>query len=260
MAEAKLDQDTAAQVNNETAVAIPGTVAHRVNDILSANLGDVGGDVGMADIRLPRLNIVYGVGELAAVFTAGDLVLGGDILLAHRGEPVYLIVLSAATFWREYLTPELRTTGLRPREFLTESEAQKAGGTTEWINGVGPTFSKAMTMRLLVQKPDNVEGGPFGVDLGDKVYAPALWTVDKTAYQRVGPAITSARNFALRKTGLISGMFELKTAMEKSKRGNVVPMPTIRYFAPVSTDAQAAIRALFGIEAAAPKELRASNA
>lgn len=197
--------------------------AHRPKAVLGA----VTGESGAGDFRLPRLQIAYGVGDLAATFNPGDLVLGGDTLLVHKGEPLKLIVLSAVQYWKEYPTQEMREARIMPRVFATAAEVQAAGGTTEWINGVGPTYSRAMDLNLLILKPKDIVSGLFGVklDATDAEYAPAIFSVDKTAYQKVGTKIQTAANFSLRERGLLSGLWQLSTTSEKKKNGNMIIVP-----------------------------------
>jgi len=201
----------------ETGLATRGDVA----------VGAVAGDFSQSDLRMPRLQIAYGVGGLAENFQPGDLVLAQDNLLVHKGEPLQLIVCSAVAYWKEYLSREQFASGTRPRTFMTEAEVRTNGGTTTWVGDKGPSFSKAMDLKMLIRKPKDLVCGLFGLTLSGVEYAPAVWSVDKSAYRRVSPVILSAAMFALKAKGLLSGLFELKTQTEKIN-GNVTVVPSIK--------------------------------
>jgi len=210
-------------------------------------LGTVQGEFSMEEMRLPRLQIAYGVGNLAENFNPGDFVLGGDNLLVHKGEPLRIIILTAGQYWKEYLSAEQFTAGLRPRSFLTEQEVHKEGGTTAWVNGVGPTFNRAMNIKMLIEQPKDVICGLFGVEIKDKIYAAAVWDVDKTAFKRVGPVVMSAAQFSLRTKGLLNGVFELANRVEKvGKNQNATVVPSIKLAGYNDDETIEAIKAVFG--------------
>lgn len=209
-------------------------------------LGVISGEVSSADIRVPWLKLVYGVGSLAEKFNPGSLVLGDDNLLVEKAQPLNIIILSASQVWKEYL--KQYTPGVLPRTYMTEAEVRKNGGTTTWsADGTqGPTFSPALTMKLLIQKPEGITCGLFGLELGDSLWAPAKWSVDKTAYKRVGPTILTTAAFSLRKRGLLSGIWEIRTAAEKSRTGNLTIVPTIRLIGHAPDSLVEQIKAVFG--------------
>jgi hypothetical protein len=134
---------------------------------------------------------------------------------------------------------------------MTEAEVAKNGGTTRWVNNVGPSFNSAMDLKLLLEKPEELVCGLFGISVGGKLYAPAIFSVDKSAYRRVAPVIVSTANFALRARGLISGVWELKNGVEKINGNNTV-VPGIRLVEHLSDEAIKEINTLFGAIANAP--------
>lgn len=213
---------------------------------MDVGVGEIVGDIGAADLRMPRLKITYGVGQLAEKFNPGDIILGDDNLLVHKGEALNVVIVSAGVYWKEYLGNDQFNAGVKPRVYATEKEVLAAGGTTAWVNDAPPTFSKAMDLKLLVLKPDNLVCGLFGLTLGGKDYAPAVWTVDKTAYRIVGPVVLSTGSFALRKKGLLSGLFEIKTGTVKRKTNSVIA-PAIRLVGSTSDEFIAEAKAALGL-------------
>lgn len=190
------------------------------------SIGNMDGDVSVSDLRFPRLQVAYGVGGLAENFAPGDLVLDKEHLLAKKNEPIRIIIINTLTYWKEYTT---YGTGQMPRTFNTEKEANDAGLTTKWTNGEGPQCKKAMDLRMLIKKPENLTCGLFGIEADGAEYAPAIWSVDKTAYERVNGKLTPVASFALKKLGLLYGAWEISTATEKTKSGNVIIVPNIKY-------------------------------
>jgi hypothetical protein len=220
---ASMDDITDTQEHNLPAVVDTGM-----------KLGAVDGDVSASDFRLPRLQIAYGVGGLAENFHPGDLVLAGENLLVEKGKPLRVIVLQATTYWKEYTSgKKFIPGGPLPQCFKTAAEAHDAGFTTEWTTdpttGVksGPGCSKAMQLKLLIEQPEGILCTLFGIKLGKKIYAPAIWDVDKSAYRRIQPVVQTASSFSLRERGLLSGVFEIMTKFEKIG-DNMTPVPMMK--------------------------------
>jgi hypothetical protein len=213
----------------------------------SMMVGELAGERTSEDVSFPWLNIAYGVGGLAQKgFNPGDVVLDDEYLLAKSGDPVLFIPVKSFLFWKEYLTQDMWAAGQTPKVFATLDEVKAAGGTTEWANGQGPTYSRAMDLRLLVQKPEGLVCGMFGLDLQGKVYAPARWSLDKTAFKRAGGPIIQAHDYALAKTGgMIGGTFEVRTHRSKTASGNTTVIPVTRLVQTNSPELVAEIRERF---------------
>ncbi len=182
---------------------------------------------------LPRLYVVSNTGKLVEEFTSGDLLLDKEIVLAGKGEPLEIVVLCTTSFWKERLEydPDSNTP---PRVFVTAEDVKKAGGTTEWVNhpdgtSTGPSFSRAMHLRVLIRKPKHVVSARFfEVPGSDGEYTLAMWDIDKTAYKRVAPILKSHATFGLRERGLHSGRFALSTKTTKVGK-NVIVVPELKF-------------------------------
>lgn len=221
------------EVTQETAVAPPMTMA----------IGQMSGDVAMTDLKFPRLQIAYGVGGLASNFTPGDIVLDKEHQLVKKKTPLRVIIVNTVTYWKEYTA---FGSGAIPRVFKTAEEVSRAGLTTTWVNGMAPQAKKAMDLRLLIKKPEGLICGLFGIKLDGGEYAPALWSVDKTAYDRINDKLTPVAGFALREKGLLYGAWDVSTDMETRKNGNVVVVPVLKYVGMNSDQLVNEIKALFG--------------
>lgn len=198
----------------------------------NAVLGAVTGETTQSDVKIPYLQIAYGVGKLSKDFNPGDFVLGGEHLLVHKREKLVVVVLTAQKFYKERLSKQELDSGLRPRSYTTELEVIKNGGSTEWKDGpnktrIGPSFGPAMDMKLLIRKPDALDQGVFGLELDGAFYAPCYFSVDKSGYNRVGKEIVSAGGLALAKVGLLAGLWELTTDIEEIN-GNQTVVPRIK--------------------------------
>lgn len=209
-------------------------------------LGQISGELDAKDFRVPRLDTAYGVGQYVGKFAAGSLILGKDHLLVQINEPLRIVILSAIKYWKEYISNDQWGAGIRPRQFATEEEVKAAGGTIDWgPNNERPSYGGAMDAKILIQKPDAITCGMFGVEIEGKLWAPAIWTVDKLAYRRAGTAILSAAAFALKARGLLSGLFEVKNTIEKVNGKNTV-VPNVRLVSHNSVEFIEAVGQVFG--------------
>jgi len=191
--------------------------------------GTIQGEVHESDIKLPHLQIVYDVGSLSQTFNPGDLVLDKDTKLASMGEKLHVIILNARQFWKERLSMEAYKNGDRPRSFDKEDDAIKAGGITRWgDDGKMPTFSKALALNMLVERPKGVVSGLFGIPILKQLYAPATWTLEKSGYNKAAPTILACSQLTLRRLGGIhAGTFSIRTE-KQPVRGCRIIMPVVK--------------------------------
>lgn len=244
--DAEMDSDSRARIEEvddtaETAVALR----------YGGTIGALTGDISQSDIPMPPLNVVYGVGDLAAKFSPGDLVLDREHLLVQKTQPLNVIIVSGQIYWKEYLDQAAYASGLIPRIFRDEDEVLAAGGTTAYgPNDEKPTFKRAATLKLLIEKPEKVECYLFTIDLLGKKYAPAKWFVDKTAYARargrgVGLELMKQASFALKQRGLLAGKWQVTTGFEDIGQNKVVA-PNIRLVGQFTDDEIAQIKTAIG--------------
>lgn len=238
MAEKPIDTAAVEEDINGTGEEQTGIVTR--DDFTPAPIGGISGSaMDTVSFKLPRLKIAYGVGGLAAEFNQGDLVLnvggkdGENYLLVHKEQPLQIIVLAMDTYWKEYLSKEDWDAGVRPREFLTTDEVEAVGGTWKMPPyGSGkplPTFGGAAHIKLFVEKPEGIVCGLFGVTLKDRIFAPAVWSVDKGAFRNVASVIKNDRGFALRDRGLLSVTYTVATSVTVNPAKNrTIVTPKLR--------------------------------
>jgi hypothetical protein len=241
MATRKEDKNTEAeaQMNDTPAqtTAVAGHPTHAVGQL----------DIDSLDIRnlpIPQLRITYGVGNLSEFFNPGDLILGDDSLLVKKLEGLEIIVYDLHPYWKEYLA--FGAEGF-PNTFDTKAEVAEAGGTTEWANNVGPTYSPAVTIKMLIKKPEGIVSGMFSMALADGAeYAPAIMYLDKSAYKKTGESLVSTCIHSL-KGNMLAGKFEISTYSTKSRSGNMVIVPKIKLLVERNSyEMQTSIKSLLG--------------
>ena len=118
-------------------------------------MGSVVGDIDASDITIPRLNLVQGVGNLAELFTPGQIVLNQETVLSNGSTPVEITVLSARKQFIENLGFD---EDARPKVFDTLDEVHAAGGTINWIGDTRPTYVPVLHANIIVKAPAGVEG------------------------------------------------------------------------------------------------------
>jgi hypothetical protein len=223
-----------------------------------APLGGMSGDaMGSVRIQIPRLKIAYGVGGLATDFNQGDLVLqvggkdGTKYLLCPKGKAggLGVIILSVESYWKQWVSQDDWTAGIRPTEFATEEEVKANGGITAWgpygSNAPKPTHSPAGHIKMLIQKPDDVTAGVFGIVLDGREFCPAVWSIDKGAFKSVGGTIKSDLGFALKEVGSVGATYQLGVAVEMNpKTGKTSVTPRMRILKHHTPEVVAELRGL----------------
>lgn len=190
---------------------------------------------GDDNLQLPRLKVAFGTSKWATEggFPVGSMVINDSVLIAKMKEKVSVIILSVKEYWKQYVTPVDWDAGVKPAILLTYEDVvayvKEHGGRLTWDNmtGQGPSFGKAMNMKMLLQQPEGVEDGMFGITIDGKKYTPVVWDIDKKSAASVGPKVNTAAKFTHRARGIHSGLFHLWTQMEVSKKnpGNSTPVP-----------------------------------
>ena len=212
------------------------------------SVGASAGEVDQSDLKIPYLSIAYGVGKLSEKFNPGDLVVGGEHLIAKKTERVRIVILTDVKYYKERLNQQDYANGMRPRVFLTKEEVAAAGGTLEWSEDetgrIAPTFGPALDMKILIEKPEHLDQSIFGVEIDGKSYAPAYFSVDKSGYTRVGKEVQTSKSMSLSKSGILGGVWELWTETQKINGNNTV-VPMIKLVSRTTDNFRTEVKALF---------------
>jgi len=191
--------------------------------------GQIEGDMDMSDLKMPRLDMVHGVGELSKTFNPGDLVYNECLVLAEKGTPIFLSVLSGRKYYRESLPYDPDREEM-PRLFGSAAEAEAAGLSTSWQDNRPPDVDKVAEFRIVIEAPEGLDTSafPLGIEADGKEYffAPAVWRVSRTAYGPVARQVFSAAALTL-KNCLPAGRWKLNTVREE-RNGNVITLPVFR--------------------------------
>lgn len=219
--EAEVNEAEVALVDGSSDVATQGNVAPLV-------IGGVSGDIDETDLRVPRLSLVHSVGDLSEEFTPGDLVIStSKLLLAHKNEPVNLIVLNIGKTYEETLPYDPDPNSPRPRVFNSRQEVLDAGLWTDWKNDQRPPVHPVADMTVLIEQPEGVDGSSFTKEILNKNYMMARWTVRKTAYTSSAKTVFSAAAAELASSGVEHGLWTL-VIERQLKGGNWVFTPVLK--------------------------------
>lgn len=173
----------------------------------------VEGEVGLDDVRLPRLNVVQKVGDLSEnpEFNFGDIVFDKDVVLAHMGDPLVITVLHMKNQFKEFVP---YGSDIIPNIFDTRQEVLEAGGNFDF--GSDGYYERIAHATLLLAAPEAEEENPlFSMSFDGKPYALALYTMQRTAYTSMAKEInTAAVNWAK------DGIWKIKWSMFTEKRKN----------------------------------------
>ncbi len=187
-------------------------------------VGYIVGEVSKADIIMPYMGIAQKVGGLGEMFEAGHVILNKEVDLTAAAPILEVTVLGARKQYVENLPFD---SGERPRYCDSEDEVAAMGGTTEWRDGVPPTFVPLLTAQVLLRIPDGLERA-YPLEFKGKSYSLAQWTLRNTAYKSAGRSILSASALPAYATcGLHHAKWELMVEKQKFGR-NTVFVPKMR--------------------------------
>lgn len=214
-------------------------------------------NIDFAEMRLPRLGLAQGVGELGNTHPPGTFVLDGTIPLCEAPErnekaiwkhpPIRLVIVGfRATRWAEKTG-----TAERGRIYDTEQEVRDNGGTTNYAEkGTKPLFGKLSQALVLVQMPANLDAADFATDFpyeaDGKRYAMATWNIGGAAFTRVVPSVKTWRKMKqFRNAAGVNSyrnfFVDLNPAFAVFQGGNSSYVPVVRRTTDLTSDAVRAI-------------------
>tara|TARA_R110002020_G_scaffold125207_4_gene282341 strand:- start:5192 stop:5905 length:714 start_codon:yes stop_codon:yes gene_type:complete len=219
MSKSKTDKTDKVEVAEENALQTIEAPAMPVSSVEIQNTS-VSGEISRADLQVPTLKLAQRVGELGELFPPGTFVLNNEHALSDGKEEIKLVV----GHWNKYYLENLEYgTDQMPRSAKTLAEVAELEGTTEWIDGVPPTWVPIGVATCIIEGEDESH---FPFEYNDKRYAMALWTMRNTAYKRAGRVIMTAAAYNL-KQGLEYGAWNLTSALTTLGK-NKVYVPSIK--------------------------------
>jgi hypothetical protein len=260
-APAPVVEETKQVVNTPVAdVKVETTTTHSVPATQGATNAFRLGDrlPGFKDVTLPRLNIVYSVGELGKSFAAGSIVFGKETILYTPMEidkaqgvitkpalpPVTIYVLGIVS---ERFSEKIKG-GMGGEIVDTEAEVRAAGGTLdykEWNLKKGEgmrRFEPLVELLVAIEKPAHVNdgGAVFGFDVGDKKFTIGFWSCKGSAYtEAVKGVFNTQRLMGVLRGGYYTHAFALttKSKLFKLPDGSFeAPIPVARPLKPTPPD------------------------
>lgn len=233
--------DQAAQVPEappaESTELVPQAPSEIVPDSFFGN-DDIEGDFDKSDIKIPRLALVQNVGPLSGElgFTPGtfvynkETVLGTSVknpqgaIIGTDGITITLLHL------RKYFLEDLAYgSEVMPVLFKTSDDARRAGFLpVQDKRAMGPDhkyFKPVIDADVLIRgTPENIT---FPFDYNGTPHAIARWTLQSTAYTRVGKQFATDATLALR-SGLANKHYTVSARKEKLGQNFVfVPKATL---------------------------------
>ncbi len=216
---------------SETTTLVPGTAAAPSAVTPYTNDGDLEGEFGLGDIRLPRINLVQKSGKLGDDFRPGEITFAKAVILP---QPLDFIVLHIRKQYQEKIPWALKDTQ-QARICDTAVEVANNGGKIGFGNY---EYSDLGHLFMLVAAPKGLNEQPDAEQIIDMFmyeltgiegkWAPVVMTCGSSSYSSMVKTILTARQFQL-KEGIHFGRWSLKS--EKRTKGDntwYVPVPTFK--------------------------------
>lgn len=184
------------------------------------------GEFTTSDLRLPRVNLVQKMSELAESFKFGDIVFEKTLRVGGLENPLPFTVLRLVKQYQQdlpYGSEEM------PMVFNTSEEVRASGGSV--VRGAPNYFSEIAHIQMAIAAPADIEEellDYFPYSNNGQSWAKAVMTVSRSAYSTLAkPLIT--HGFNTLRDGFHNGLFELHVDLKKSAKGNyVVPVPVYK--------------------------------
>jgi len=221
---------------------------------------------GFKDVMLPRMNLVYAVGELGKTFPVGSIVFKKDTILYSPA----VIDAGAGTITKAALPPVvLYVIGVVSKRFSekieggiggdtvdTEAEVRAAGGTInykEWElkrdEGMR-RFEPLWQLLVAIEKPAHLadDGTVFGFDIGNRKMTVGYWDCKGSCFtQAVKGVFNLHRVTGVLRGGYYTHSFKVSTKISpfKTKKGNFsAPVPVCTPFEKTSPEVLEFIRSI----------------
>ena len=212
-------------------------VKQQQEDIMAPNSGEVVGEVGDDDFKLPTMHITQKIGPLSEMFNPGEIVLNKEVPLINgdtkqeknKDNFLELTVLRIQKKYEEkldYNDDEI------PRIVTSLQEVYNLGGEVAWekdANGktIEPTWQPIATLLALIKDPTGEDDLNFPFEYDGNKYTVVTWTVRGGAYRSAAQEVFTAEKFYYRQ-GLRTGSFKLTCPFYKYPNGNSSYLATLR--------------------------------
>lgn len=180
--------------------------------------GEVTGEIGASDIKLPTLRVVQKMSDNPAKLDLGTITVNGDIVVEKDGEAIVTVV----SIQKKY--EEILPFGAGiPKRFDKLEDAMKDGyklcrSKADRDSGV-PLVEETAIVLLVCHQPEGTMDRSFPFQLAETRGVPAIWFLRSYAYGNIAKTIFSKLNFDLRGSNLLEARWKITAESRKNSFG-----------------------------------------
>jgi hypothetical protein len=180
--------------------------------------GEVTGEVGSSDIKLPTLRIMQKMSDNPQNISLGTVTVNGDTVVEGDGETTATII----SIQKKY--EEILPFGAGiPKRFEKLEEAIKDGfklcrSKQDRDSGV-PLVEETAIVLLVCHQPEGAMDRSFPFELAETRGVPAIWFLRSYAYGNIAKTIFSKLAFDLRGTNLLESRWKITTEKRTNSFG-----------------------------------------
>ena len=179
--------------------------------------GEVSGEVGGSDIKMPVLRIMQKMSDNPAKLDNGTITVNGDIVVEGEDGAIVTVV----SIQKKY--EEVVPFGTTPQRFERLEEAIQKGfklcrSKQDRESGV-PLVEESAMVLLACHQPEGAMDRSFPFDIAGTRCIPAMWFLRSYAYGSIAKTIFSKLAFDLRDTELLEARWKITTEERKNSYG-----------------------------------------
>jgi len=194
---------------------------------------DLEGDIGMGDVRLPRINLVQKMSKDEMLeFGIGAFVFNKELKLSNGKDPVVVTALRFKKDYQQKLPYDAEEMG---EVYNTPDEVVAAGGTLKYSKEAlqeQTYYGPRGHVQFIVEAPANLgeeDLALFPYEFNGKSYGMAVMTVGSSAYTSLAvELITLSKNNKVMRGGLRFGKLHL-TSENRKNGSNSWHVPVIKF-------------------------------
>lgn len=181
--------------------------------------GEVTGEIGGSDIKLPTLRIMQKMSDNPNNLPLGTITVNGDVVVEGDGEAVVTIV----SIQKKYEEILAFGAGI-PKRFEKLEEAIKDGfklcrSKQDRDSGV-PLVEETAIVLLVCHQPEGTMDRSFPFELAETRGVPAVWFLRSYAYGNIAKTIFSKLAFDLRGSDLLEARWKITAEKRSNSYGD----------------------------------------
>lgn len=180
--------------------------------------GEVSGEIGSSDVKLPVFKIIQKMSENPGKLDLGTMTVNGDTVVEDDGETTVTIV-SIQKYYQEVLPYGAG----QPRRFNQLADAIKEGfrlcrGKADRDSGL-PMVEEAALLTMACHKPEGLTDRSFPFEFDGQRVLPAAWYLQSYAYGNIAKTVFTKLAFELRGSDLLEARWRITTERRKNSYG-----------------------------------------